>query len=277
MYTDYMSEKNLPGINYFDYLRGMQSVVQENGYQLLIDTITPRQIAERQLPSMLTKGYVEGIIYNGLVNIDYLTFFVEKCPNTVVLGRADDLKLQQVETDNYYGGELVAEYLWKLGHRHFAIMSGVKKNVVLAQRQTGFEETLARLSGGDCRIDVLRADYWKMDGGSREIAAFWQKSGTLPTAVFGLNDHLALNVLIKLKEMGVKVPETVSVIGFDNVDKGTVVTPHLSTISIPRVEIGQLAAEKMIALLSGRITQKHEISLLKPTLIKRNSCRALMV
>ncbi len=148
-------------------------------------------------------------------------------------------------TVNYGKGiERVVHYLHELGHKRMAFVSHHPSLGPLSARERAFRETVAQFAPNiDWRV-VATVD--GIEGGrqaTREILG----SGLNPTAIICVNDFMALGVLHELREAGVRVPQHVSVTGFDNIKLAEVAYPSLTTLHIPRDKIGQL----MVQVLAG--------------------------
>ena len=139
------------------------------------------------------------------------------------------------------------------------------------ERLQGYKETLYELGLKIKKEWIVEGD-WTIESGYR-CAGRIIESG-VPTAIFCSNDYMAAGAMRRIKEAGLSIPKDVSIMGYDDVDIAGVVTPSLSSVKQPLDKVGELAAEELIRLVEGKETNVHKI-LLKPEIIKRQSCAAI--
>ncbi len=163
----------------------------------------------------------------------------------VMVGPVDlPAPLRSVAVDQYAGGRMAVRHLLDLGHRHVTHLAGDTDWLDARRRIEGWRDELA--AAGIVAGDPIAGD-WSADRGyvvGRELVA-----GGLPTAVFAANDQLALGLLRAFAEAGVRVPDVVSVVGFDDVDGSAHFFPPLTTV---RQEFAVLG-ERCLAVLLGAI------------------------
>ncbi|HWB85474.1 MAG TPA: LacI family DNA-binding transcriptional regulator [Bryobacteraceae bacterium] len=158
---------------------------------------------------------------------------------------------------NYRKGiQKVVEYLYTLGHRRMAFIGHDTTLGPISDRRAAFEEAVRVLSAVEFRT-VADAD--SLEGG-RLAARDLLNSGFQPTAIICVNDFMAVGVLRELRERGIRVPQDVSVTGFDNIKLSEFCCPALTTVHIPRERIGHIAFESLVpefrrSPLSGREIQ----------------------
>ena len=195
----------------------------------------------------------------------------------VVLDRVtSDASIDLVTSDNRKGGYLAARHLLDLGHRHIAYVAGPSGAAPPRDRLAGFRDAILE-TGGDIRpewvfynpdFDFVRA---------KEIAQQLLEMPEMPTAICFANDHMALAGITGLNTAGLKVPEDVSVIGFDDIWVSAISTPPLTTV---RQDIDRMA-EEAFTLLLNRMTSDEPVGgrrvVFDVQLVERDSCRALNV
>lgn len=238
----------------FEQLVGaVQIELINSDLQILLGAVTPEQMQRRELPSMVTKGYVDGLIYVYHPDEAYARLLAKHCPKIVLLG-GNIPGFTSVSTDNFSGGRLAAEHLWELGHRHFALVSHNHSDPLLERRLNGFRDGVHRLRGRGGDLPLFVDDAFDLDGGAMAAQAFLAAASPA-TALFCANDHLAVNVMRELATAGVKVPQAISVVGFDNTERSGNSQPPLTTLGKARPE-GHLAVQQLLRLLSGDTTPK---------------------
>jgi LacI family transcriptional regulator len=177
-----------------------------------------------------------------------------------------------VLVDNKLGGRLAARYLIDCGHREIAVITGPRVNTESAERYAAFAETM-REAGLTVDPDLVAEGDFLLESGADCIARLRAASKRF-TAVFCLNDRMAMGALSYLQSTGVSVPEEVSLMGFDDTDYVSLVYPRLTTIRQEVVELGRTAAE--IALgMAGHEVPPPTRTILPPRLIVRESVARL--
>jgi LacI family transcriptional regulator len=166
---------------------------------------------------------------------------------TVIFEQHTDVPgVASVTSDNEEGGRSVARHLLGLGHRRLAMLTGATAWPGGERRFAGF---VAETSLAGLQVPLLRAEAWSVE--AARAAARPLLAGKRPTAVFAANDVLAVGVLLAAQDRGLRVPEDISVAGFDDFDFATMVSPALTTVSVDFVQMGMWGAEVLITLAEG--------------------------
>lgn len=165
--------------------------------------------------------------------------------------------------DNVKGGYELAKYLIKLGHKRIAFASGKGRDTRFDNRFAGYKQAL-----NEAGIDADENLFWRhydSDHVDKEIAAI------SPTAIFGANDATAIGIIKAVRRLGKKAPEDISVAGFDDRIFASYSTPALTTVSIPKEEMGREAIRLLLERINnpGRLRSKV---ILPTELIIRESC-----
>jgi LacI family transcriptional regulator len=176
-----------------------------------------------------------------------------------------DAPEHMIETGDRLGGEAAAHHLADLGHRRIALISGPASFRSSRERREGFELGLA------ARGLTLEARYseegaYTFESGIERAAALL-KLDPRPTAIFAGNDEMAAGVLQAARQLGVRVPEELSVVGFDDFEIARRLWPSLTTLRAPTREIGRLAVERLM----GRGPEGREPKDRLPVLVVRES------
>ena len=173
-----------------------------------------------------------------------------------------------VLTDNVLGGYLATRYLVELGHTHIACVTGPLNLLGAAQRLQGYQQALAE-SGIPAEPGLL--DYGDFTAGSGHHAAQHLLSlPQPPTAVFVGNDMMAIGFLRSTIEMGRRIPEDISIIGYDDLELCQYLHPTLTTFAQPKGEIGETAIQLLLERIEDPKLPPREI-LIPPRLIIRES------
>ena len=155
-----------------------------------------------------------------------------------------DAPEHMIETCDRLGGLAAARHLVQLGHERIGLITGPLSFRSSYERRMGFDEGLAEGGRALADADVLEGAYTYQSGLDQGLAMLSQTPR--PTAIFAMNDEMATGVLRAARERGLRVPEDLSIIGFDDFQIASRQWPALTTIHTPTREIGLLAAERLI-------------------------------
>lgn len=273
-----------------NYLVGILSPDLGEGYNALLITEMERTLIEREylyfvsshhwsrdlirnrLQSFAERG-VEGIV---LINTPVSS--VPDLPLVIIGNQKVEAPHLRISIDNRLGVNLACEHLHELGHRRVAFMKGHKGSSDSEARWRSFQAASARLG---FRIDPdLCVQLERIHDGLEPIqegfvaAQKLLNAGKKFTALVAFNDMSAIGAVQQFKTAGYRVPEDISVIGFDNITASRLVDPALTTIAQPTDQIARLAISEVLAQIeSGSRDSKDRV--LHPILIQRGSTRQL--
>ena len=252
-------------------LRGIEDELDPLGYRALFVSGHWNAAAESRCIEVLRSWRVDGIIVlTGRLTDQALKTCAKSVP-IVVTGRS--LKaagLISLNFDNFEGGRLATQHLIDLGHRGIAFISGDPDHPDAVERLRGYR---AALEAAGLTYDphlVIPGEFHEVSG----LLAVDRllESRQRFTAIFAANDQMAVGAVLGLHRRSLRVPEDVSVVGFDDLPSSLFSIPPLSTIHQPAYELGRLAASAMVQLLAG---DKSTEMLPAPRLIARESSRRL--
>lgn len=254
-----------------DVVRGIDSVLQSAGYTLLLSNADEDAARERNiLETFLAEG-VAGIIfvptnaardtYRQLLKPPIHTVAVDRLPS--------NLRTDLVTVDNVEGTRIGVAHLVAMGHREVALLSGPSRHSTAMEREQGYHEAL-RAADLPMRSEFVYRGDFREEGGYDGIKVLMALP-RCPTAVFVANNLMTLGALRALHEAGIRIPDDVALVGFDDMPWATSLNPPLTAVSQPAQEIGSSAAD----LLLDRIAQpdraiRHLI--LETKLVVRASC-----
>lgn len=197
---------------------------------------------------------------NGLVSFNV--------PVVAISGDCLSLGIPSVDVDNAKGARLAAQHLVQLGHTRIAHIMGNQHLVATEQRRIAFVDALDR-AGIEMPSDFLRTAQYSGKGAHEHATQLLQMDEP-PTAIFAGNDTIAQVVLQAARDLGVRVPEDVSVVGFDDLELAYRPSPGLTTVRQPLTSVGELAAKLLIERVeTGSVEAK--LHLIDPELIVRES------
>ena len=195
-------------------------------------------------------------------------------PCMIINNEADDLEASYIAVNNEMGGQIAAEYLIGLGHEKIATVTGNLNTQAGQQRFEGFRDVLKKYKISLPEEFIYNGDYSRRC--ARLAAEQFLELKNRPTAIFAASDEMALEIIATFLEKGVKVPEDISVIGFDDNPACLFGPVALTTIHQPLFKMAEEAVRQLNAIVAGKI-KDHQKTLLSPELIIRESCRALNI
>ena len=183
-------------------------------------------------------------------------------------------KVSAVVIDNIHAASQAVRKLTDLGHRQIGLVLGSRNLYTTDLRLTGYLNAL-REAGIEPEDDYIRYGDYTMDGGYQAVQDL-MKLENRPTALFVTNFEMTLGAMLALQHRGIRVPEDLSVIGFDKLEMFGEIFPDLTLIRQPQLSIGREAANLMLdLLLSGRDSPSHRIVTLSTELTEGSSVRSL--
>jgi DNA-binding LacI/PurR family transcriptional regulator len=254
--------------------RGAEDEANAAGYDVVLcnsDLDAGKQMA--YFRSLLSKR-VAGVLMNSVaaLNQRQLQEIREAAIPVVTLTASGRHRfLSTVICDNFRGGYLAGEYLARLGHRRVAHLTSLRRHPVLAERARGFAKGLQSVSR-DAELLIFRGPHNSRGGYEMAHRAMAAAPGI--TAMFAANDAVAFGAMKAIFEAGLRVPDDISLIGFDDVELAAIVHPPLTTIRQPGYEMGRAAVEILLRQADREgVLPEHRI--FDVELIERQSCRAL--
>ncbi|WP_435169873.1 LacI family DNA-binding transcriptional regulator [Falsirhodobacter sp. 1013] len=240
---------NLANPFFSNIIAGINSVLRTRGLTLLVADTQGGPDVHAQLGALAHSSRADGlIVLDGSLPMSILT--QPACPPVVQACEwIDGLAAPRVMADNRGGAALAVRHLIELGHRRIAEVTGPAGNTLTVERSKGVRDALAEAG-------VTQRNDWLLEG-TFSLGSGQQAARTLlamkdrPDAVLCHNDEMACGLMGELQRTGIRVPEDISVIGFDNIDMAAHVTPGLTTVQQHRVDIGAKAADVLLELMEN--------------------------
>jgi LacI family repressor for deo operon, udp, cdd, tsx, nupC, and nupG len=172
-----------------------------------------------------------------------------------------------VRVDHRIGGEMATKHLIDLGHRRIAHISGHSNSLSAGRRRSGYKDALDA-AGIPFDPSLVKQGDFRVESGASAMTQLLALDSP-PTAVFAANDEMAFGAMTVLRARGLIVPDDMSVVGFDDQSMAAIYNPPLTTIHIPRYEIGKRAVEELIKVINGEHAAGEV--LLRTYLVERES------
>ena len=251
----------------YDIVLGFKQNAFRHNWDVDIVPITPTFQAEEKYDTyMLKNGYCGAFLVGFALHDEWMRQLEDTTMPTVLFDNfiANNPNVCYIGTDSYEGIGMAVNHLFKLGHRDIAFLNGSLYSMVSDQRQEAFESSMTEL-GLEIRPDLMARGYYVSDSAKYHVPGFLAAGAT---AIVCGNDLIAKGVMEECVQRGFRVPEDISVIGFDDISLAATYNPPLTTIRQERNELGKCAYVILNSLI-------HHISisktLLRPKLIERES------
>lgn len=250
-----------------ELVMGAEEYASKSGYTVLLGNTSESEEKETNYLDFFSRGPVDGIIISASrVSNEHIIMLAEDGLPIVVINRTlEHPKVSYVSTDMEKGGYLATMHLLRLGHSKIAFINGPKHSEVSQRRLEGYKKALKE-AGVNYNSDLISFNVPVSESGYKEAIKLLC-TGEAPTAIFTYNDVMAFGVIRAAKELGIKIPEELSVVGFDDIFFSSFTDPPLTTIRQLKEELGRMAVELLFKLMEG----ERESLLIEPELIIRNT------
>jgi LacI family transcriptional regulator len=242
-----------------ELLKGAGDAIRGSGFELVVYSAGGRAGDmvgwERRYLSRLSGTLVDGavLVTPTVVEVRHGAPVVAVDPHT------GPSELPTVDSDNLHGARLATEHLLALGHRRIALLAG-RPDLQSAQlREQGYRDALA---AAGVPVDEALIQVGAYDAHLSALAAHeLLGSPQRPTAVFAANDVSAIATIEVAQSLGLRVPEDLSVVGFDNIPESVLCTPPLTTVNQPIRTMGERAVELLIGLIREQPAERTHLTL----------------
>lgn len=248
---------------------GVQSQAAEMGYRVLVSNDPQDVFALDRMETSRTSGRkADGMIAVIAANHDDVREIARFMPVVLVDGYLPGSGLPSVGLENELGGHLATQHLIELGHTRIAHITGRRASAPGTERMAGYTRALAE-AGLEPEDSLIAKGDFEFESGCAAARELLDLSSP-PTAIFAANDMMALGALSECQRAGLRVPEDISLVGFDDIRPASLVFPALTTVLVPKEEMGQRAVARLLQLVN-REGKGAEQELLMPALVERES------
>jgi LacI family repressor for deo operon, udp, cdd, tsx, nupC, and nupG len=258
---------NIANAFFAEILRGIDDELVGSGYGIIIGNLDNRREREARYVDLVFAGQVDAVLLmSGRVPAGNGRLMSEAgVPLATICVDIAESSFPSIMVDDQLASKTVVQHLVGLGHTRFGYLSGPLGNRNEIGRREGF---MAGLSTAG--LNPSHAHYWQGDfmirsgvGAAHQFLALKDR----PTAVYAVSDSMAISFMKTVMEAGVRVPEDLSIVGFDGIEFTEFVTPTLTTIQQPRHEIGRTGARVLLEALANG-TPPRSVRLPAPLLIR---------
>jgi LacI family transcriptional regulator len=253
-----------------EVIRGATSHIEAEGYHLLVHAAEPGAPRNSTYGQLVRTGKVDGlIIASPLINDPEVKLLHEEGTPVVLHGAPDTDDIPSVDVDNTQGAYTAVRHLLDLGHRRIGHISNAPFSYTSSRdRLTGYRQALED-AGIACDEALVYAGNFTDASGYEPMNRLLDLPEP-PTALFIGSDVVALGALDAIHSRGLRIPDDLSVIGFDDVLLGRYLRPPLTTIHLPAYELGREAGAMILRIMSGEPLPSRKV-LLPTQLLIRNS------
>jgi LacI family transcriptional regulator len=256
-----------------EILHGIDSELALNQFELMLFTTHRAAIKEANYVANMVQGMVDGLLLllprtpsNYIGTLDQNQF-----PFVLIDHQGMGNPCSAVGATNWQGGYNATEYLIKLGHKRIGFITGSMDLGCAEDRLKGYRSALRTHHIPEDEVLVYEGDFLQMDGYTGASALL--ELAEPPTAIFASNDVMAMGVMDAVRNRNLRIPDDISVVGFDNIQQSAMVYPPLTTIQQPLEQMGRVATQMLLNILKNPKNKVGRIEL--PTeLIIRSSTSA---
>ena len=260
------------GLYSYNITNGIPIGLANTDYGLLTERFCC-STANGELPALVKNNRVDGIfLVGGLFTPDLLEALKSKSIPIVAIGRYYD-QLDSVSTDVSQGVYLGVRYLLEKGHRNICYINCPKIYRSNADRAAGVQRAMKEYHAGLKEDWMVHCRHNTGEGGYEAMKALWE-SGARPEAVAAANEPIALGVMRFLYEKNIRIPDDISIVGYEDSVLGGYAVPALTSVNIQKEYMGELAAQIMLKRISSQKPENGwEHIIVQPNLVVRNSVR----
>lgn len=255
-------------------LTGFSEIIKTQDFRIVVEIID-NPVNLTTIKRMLQGGEVAGVVISGVLGLesiseDFLSLLQEGYP-AVMIDPVTDPRAHFVCIDQVTGIQQMAVHIASLGHRRIACIGyAPAPDLYVQARLQAFHESL-QTAGLTLDKRLVRYGNYDPVTGYQAARSLLQED-PLPTVIWGMNDMMALGAMAAVREAGLRIPEDIAVVGYDDMRFAEFTSPALTTVSAPEIELGRQAAALLLALIND--TPSHDRFFLQPRLIVRKSCGA---
>ncbi len=254
-----------------EVIRGADQTAQQNRYHLLVSgSHTHRDEIEAAL--RLMNGRVDGLVIMS-PHLDAQTLKTNlplNLPVVLLNCFVDGVSFDSLNIDNFGGACAMARHLIQHGHQRIAVIKGTEKNLDAEERLRGYRQALHENRITPCATWEIAGNFAEASGyeAIKKILALQPR----PTAIFALNDSMAIGALSALREIGVDIPREIALVGFDDIPVARFLSPALSSVRVSINELGATAVQKLVHAIREKNDHTKQHVVIPTSLALRESC-----
>ncbi|OHB26133.1 MAG: LacI family transcriptional regulator [Phenylobacterium sp. RIFCSPHIGHO2_01_FULL_69_31] len=256
-------------------IRGVEQAAQDAGYSVLLGDTRHEPEREERYGEMLRRKEADGLIFLGHRLPDSLTDMMQaQGPRAPIVNGCEfspDLAVSSAHIDNERAAAEAMEHLYGLGHSRIGVITGPLASPISRDRLAGVH-TAAGARGQDAGLRIATGDF-SIESGVRETLALLDGDPSL-TALFCFSDEMAMGALDALRQKGLRCPQDVSLVGFDDIRFAKHLNPALTTVAQPMEQLGQEAVRLLLDIFAGRSQDFQQVTLHHRLVVRDSTARA---
>jgi DNA-binding LacI/PurR family transcriptional regulator len=256
-----------PGPYHSEILASLRAEIGNRRGNLVV---LPSPDASHGISGQMRRSNLDAVVYVGAFDSEALRSMIRNGPPSVLVDfHVRGVNVDRIIVDNVGGGEIAIGHLLSLGHRDIAIILGPEEGTAAKERLVGVRQAVERAGIPLTSLRFLPGNFLLESG--YEAMASLLKTNPLPTAVFCMNDEMAVGALQAIHRLSsLEVPRDISILGFDDILWAAATHPRLTTVCVDKKLMGKLAIERVMSIVGRR---EHTITstTITPELLKRES------
>jgi len=260
---------------FMELISYIEQIVSSKGYSLILSSISPNNLSQ-QLSRLEQQQKSSGILLLGTnISAEQINALAKQYNNLIILDSYfESINSNFINMNNILGARQAGEFLVKLGHKKIGYVKSNIRMLNFDLRKKAFFEVLEENS-----IFIDNKYVYSMSptniGINQEFKNnILKQKDDLPTALFCECDYMAISVIKTLNTLQIKVPDDISIIGFDNIKEADIINPELTTVHVKKKEIAQYAVEKLINIIENKDEDKIKL-LIDTEIVERKSCKRI--
>ncbi len=258
-----------------EVVKGVERSCYQQGYSLILcNTEGDHQRMHESINTLLQKRVDGLILMCATLEGEHFDIFEHYADIPVVVMDWGPMQFtsDKIQDNSLRGGYIAAKYLIDAGHSEIGCITGPLDRIQAEMRYNGYLQAMDEAGFSVEPSWVVEADF-ECEGGYNAFSQL-HANGALPSALVVANDMMAMGVINAANEVGIQIPEQLSIIGYDDIHIAKFMSPSLTTIHQPKYRLGQAAVETLLTRLDEPETAPRIIEL-EPTLVERNSVKSL--
>ncbi|MGB7537339.1 MAG: LacI family DNA-binding transcriptional regulator [Anaerolineales bacterium] len=251
--------------------RGAEDAAREAGFSMILGNTDESEAKQGEYLNVLLQKQVDGILFvpvgRSVAPVQLL--HRQAVPVVVLDRRLDGARADVVRSDSEGGAYQLIKLLLSLGHRRIALLCGPHGVSTAEDRAAGYKRALSE-SNLACEPELIQYGEFTVESGYA-MAHRTLSGSPRPTALFAGNNFIAIGALKALRDMNLRVPDDIAIVGFDDLPTAIMVDPILTVARQPAYEMGKRAAELLIARLAGEAEKGYQEIILPTEIIVRQS------
>jgi len=246
---------------YAEVLNGIEEAAREKNYHIILANTQRDYQKEEEVINLLLAKRVDGLLITPVQDRDDdIKNLIDANIPFVVVGRDfENIEVDAVYNDEVKGGFLATEYLIKKGHKKIALVDGFLYKSPARGRLEGYKKALKKY-GIPLDDDLLSVGDIDVKDGYERTKQLFEKELDF-TAIFAYNDMMAFGAMQVIKEKGLKIPEDIGLVGYDDIPFGSLISPPLTTIRLKKQDLGVESVKMLLSRINGKRKMTKKVML----------------